>query len=203
MNSIKILTLNARGLKNRLKRISLFHQIRKLRCDIVCLQETHITPSDSQLWEKEWGGQIVYVQGTGNSRGEMILFGKNTPLTLEIIHKEYKIIILSIRSDNFTCAVCNVYAANNKREKINYFDRLLKLLDRCDINSLMLLGDFNTIMNNDLDIVSGKPHSVREVTAVSNLVNELMLTDAWRLHHGKEKKYTWSRICPFIDRRLE
>ena len=38
---MKVLTLNCRGLNNRLKRRSLYSQLKKF--DIICLQETYIT----------------------------------------------------------------------------------------------------------------------------------------------------------------
>ena len=74
------------------------HSYGHLNATLCAFQETHITSKDSQQWEKEWGGQLVYVQGT-NSRGEMILFGRNTPFSVDVTHKEDRILILSVKSE--------------------------------------------------------------------------------------------------------
>ena len=158
MKQVKILTVNARGLKNRWKRLALFTQLRTLKCDIVCLQETHITSKDSQQWEKEWGGQLVYVQGTNNSRGEIVLFSRNTPLSVNVTHKEDRILILSVKSEEFSCTICNVYAPNRDAEKILFFDKLSKIISRYEYDSSLFLGDSNIAMNNELDNVSGNQH---------------------------------------------
>jgi len=69
--------------------------------------------------------------------------------------------------------------------------------------NLILVGDFNSVMNNDLDVIAGNPHTLREITAFHALVNESGLTDVWRLQHEAERNYTWSRTNPFVARRLD
>ena len=77
MDTIRVVSLNARGLKNKLKRNALFHQIKSSNFDIVCLQECHITSKDAPVWEKQWGGKFIFHEGTTLSRGEVILLSKH------------------------------------------------------------------------------------------------------------------------------
>ena len=42
MDQLKIASINARGLRNKLKRISLFKSFKRSKIDIVCIQESHI-----------------------------------------------------------------------------------------------------------------------------------------------------------------
>ena len=58
-------------------------------------------------------------------------------------------------------------------------------------------------MDNELDIVTGEKHSGREVEALNTLTVELDLHDCWRIKHGNEREYTWSRNQPFTARRLD
>ncbi len=68
---------------------------------------------------------------------------------------------------------------------------------------MIILGDFNTVINNKLDIISGEPHADVIVNRFKRFVNELLITDIWRYLHGNKKEFTWSRRKPFIARRLD
>ena len=56
---------------------------------------------------------------------------------------------------------------------------------------------------NELDIISGLPHRVSEVNQFSKLINDLGLKDGWKTFHPGEKDFTWSRLSPFLARRLD
>ena len=68
MDKIKIVSLNARGLREEKKIHAIFHYLRKNNCDIACLQETHSTINDEKLWQNEWGGEILFNHGTNNQK---------------------------------------------------------------------------------------------------------------------------------------
>lgn len=71
---IKTLTLNARGLRDNDKRMSLFHWINKLEVDVVFLQETHVTENFTQMFDKSWPGKAFHsTTDSANSRGVAIL----------------------------------------------------------------------------------------------------------------------------------
>ena len=68
---------------------------------------------------------------------------------------------------------------------------------------VVVLGDFNCVMDNNLDILSGSKHNFNTVQAFNKLVNEIDLVDIWR-HNNKNKKiYTWSGKKPLVARRLD
>ena len=70
-------------------------------------------------------------------------------------------------------------------------------------DNLIITGDFNSVMSCELDIISGNPHSEKEMKMFKKSVEELDLTDTWRNFHCDEKAFTWSRQNPFIARRLD
>ena len=76
MDKLRIVSLNARGLKNKLKRNFLFKYFKEQKFDVVCLQESHITKKEANIWEREWGGKLFYNEGTERSKGELILISK-------------------------------------------------------------------------------------------------------------------------------
>ena len=76
MGDLFLATVNARGLKQNMKRLAMFRFFKQQHYDIICQQETHLTKQDIPIWEKQWGGKIIYVEGTAHSQGEMILISK-------------------------------------------------------------------------------------------------------------------------------
>ena len=59
-----IVSFNVRGLRNRKKRRTLFHNFRKKNFDIICLQESHLLKSDVDMIEKDWGSKFHLSEGT-------------------------------------------------------------------------------------------------------------------------------------------
>ena len=57
--------------------------------------------------------------------------------------------------------------------------------------------------NNDLDNVSGNPHSTNIVNKFNSTINDLQIHDIWRLKNPNKKIFTWSRKNPFLARRLD
>ena len=57
---ISLLSLNVRGLRNRVKRRSVFSFLKDQSCDIFLLQETFSEPKEELIWKSEWGGAIFF-----------------------------------------------------------------------------------------------------------------------------------------------
>ena len=58
--SLKLLSLNVRGLGNFRKRTAIDTWCRKQKADLIFLQETHSTKTSESPWKKEWGSQIFF-----------------------------------------------------------------------------------------------------------------------------------------------
>lgn len=202
MSDIKICSLNVRGIRNKVKRTALFNYFKQMKYDIICLQETHGTKEDFKIWEKHWGAECIFQEGTNRSKGEAILVSKHFIGEVHKIECSERIIIVSIKIDNALYYLVNVYAPNANNEKILFFELLEDKLHEIS-NSLIIVGDLNCVINNELDIISGQPHSQKEVGALNKCVNTLGLADVWRAMHSEDKDFTWSRSHPFIARRLD
>ena len=202
MDKIKLVTLNCRGLKNKLKRMSLFYYLKSKKFDIICLQEAHITKNDLAVWKKQWGGELFCREGTSKSRGEVILVGKHFTGKVELKMVQDRIMIISVLLEKYEFFLGNVYAPNGHADKMSFYK---ELHNKCNefSNSLILMGDFNCVINNKLDIISGSPHNEKEIQEFNNLIKQLELTDSWRAFHVDERDYSWNRNNPFIARRLD
>ena len=101
--------------------------------------------------------------------------------------------------------IANIYAPQTSTQKLQHFSDIRNIIEQYSRNdhTLIVLGDFNTVMNNDLDVITGEPHNRRETTGLNQLVTNLDLHDSWRILNPDGKEYTWSRNCPFTARRLD
>ena len=202
MDSMRIDSLNTRGLKNKLKRMALFSFIKQQKLDIACLQETHINEKEAVLWEKQWVGKLFFfTKGQYTGLEKLYLFPK--VLRAKLHWKRVRILIVSVKTENCPFILVNLYAPNDVREKMKYFDKLDTELANYTEKNLLVVGDVNSVMSNELDIISGRPHCQKEVDKLKETVGKLALVDVWRSMHDKEKEYTWSKHNPLIARRLD
>lgn len=201
--TVNVFSLNVRGIRGKTKRKSVFGFLKKKKYDIVCLQETYITKSESEDWSKEWNGTLLFSEGTTHSAGQMILFNKNISGDYKVIHSSKRILIVQSEIENKQVAVVNVYAPNNERERNEFWLELYGLISAIQTDDIIMCGDFNCVLDNKLDIISGVNHSENAVLAFNDLINNCNLYDVWRYHNTDAKQYTWSRTNPFIARRLD
>ena len=74
---LTIVSFNVNGLRNDLKRKTIFHFLKMKKFDFILLQETHSNQTDEKLWKCERGGDIFYSHGTNHCNGVAILVKKS------------------------------------------------------------------------------------------------------------------------------
>ena len=203
---LKILSLNCRGLHKTLKRKLIFSLCRKY--DISCLQETYITDNDYIQWSNEWNGSLHYFKGTANSNGLIILINNKTNIEGDpnIVYSNPRILGIEITTSSKKCLIINIYSPNKKREKFTFFENLTKcmnIVSEKEFEAVFVCGDFNSVCNNGLDIISGAPHDEGEIHLFESFINKFNLHDTWRKFNPKTKDFTWHRKNPFTARRLD
>ena len=100
----------------------------------------------------------------------------------------------------------NIYAPCINTEKVLFLDNITKFVNEyiSDQDSrLIILGDFNNVLDNQLDIISGEHHADKIVKRFQSLVSELWVVDIWRFLNGKNREFTWNKDKPFVARRLD
>ncbi len=171
-HNLKILTFNCRGLNNPTKRRNLFFYLRKYRFDIICLQETHINKNNYHEWQKQWAGPLQYSLGSASSQGLVILFSKQfTNVDIQVVHKEDRILCVTLETGEVKVGVCNVYGPNNDSEKKAFFQHLQDVIsdNYVTLEKFCVVGDFNTVLDND------KRHNRRQ-PALPDVGSELPTT---------------------------
>jgi exonuclease III len=170
---------------------------------------SYITKSDADTWRKEWGGELLFVEGTTHSKGNIILIGKQCMSinkdNISIVYQSERILAISLQLDQQQITVINVYAPSIQGQKLLFLEEVCRVFNDLPVNTdnVLLLGDFNMVMDNDFDVIAGHEHSKSETQQFNAAINSMSLNDTWRLFHPEENQYSWHRINPFIARRLD
>lgn len=141
----KILSLNVRGLKNRLKRRSVFKYLKDQNCLFYCLQETYSEPKDELIWRNEWGGGIFFSHGSNHQKGVCILLNPASKLAIEECHmdNEGRIVAVNVVLNNLRFSICNIYAPNCLAEQTKFAQTLNAFLLRyLSVDKLIIGGDW-------------------------------------------------------------
>ena len=203
MASTYVFSLNVRGLRRKTKRKQVFSFLKREKYDIVCLQETHITDDIADEWKNEWRDGFVFCPGTSKSCGQVILLNKSIEENFTVVMSTQRILAVAIKIKDKPTLVCNIYAPNENTEKEIFFKELQNKIKDAHYDDIVLCGDFNCVMNNDEDIISGEKHNNNSIKELNNLVASCDLYDIWRLFNPSIKEYSWSKKNPFIARRLD
>lgn len=60
LSMLSFISLNARGLKNNVKRKAIFLFCKEQKANCVFLQETHPAEADTKFWKVQWGDNIFF-----------------------------------------------------------------------------------------------------------------------------------------------
>ena len=69
LDKIKVLSANCRGLKNKMKRYDVINYLKNTKEDIISLQDTHLTESDTAEVKDIWDGEFILHGRQYNARG--------------------------------------------------------------------------------------------------------------------------------------
>jgi exonuclease III len=229
--SLRVLTLNVRGLVHPDKRRVLFPYLRKLNADVICLQETHASKPEAAWWSKQWTGPSLWTTSCNPSTdekdrtaGTALLFNKRflqTDLADEIADDiDGRFVHATLRvTPTAYVRVVGLYAPNKPTERREFFARQQDLLldqpDNVPVAANLyniVLGDFNCVENPRLDRVNTTnidPTTSDGVVELLGLTSGLNCVDVWRKLNPNARATTWrntargSRIDRvYLDRAL-
>jgi len=208
-SNIKIISYNVRGINEFKKRRSIFNWIRKHQVHIAFLQETYSSVEKENQWQNEWGGNIIFRHGTKHSRGTAVLLANNIDYKVIEVKSDSsgRIIVLQLEIEDEKVCLINVYAPNEENAQIAFFNNLKNLMSQGEIKEnyqLVIGGDFNLVLNPDLDKKGGLLNTkIRARERLIELIEEFNLIDVWRVMNPDKKRFTWRQKMPQIHCRLD
>ncbi len=197
MDRLKILSYNCNGMLNDTKRRQIFTYLRDKKADICLLQETHSVNNLEKIWESQWGGKIIFSHGLSNARGVCILFRSNLTYTVHGIKKDKqgRFLGVDIEIEEIRFTLANIYAPND--DNPDFFKECINMIEQFENNSKIIAGDFNLVMDLDMDKKGGLPRThFKSRDILKTYMEEVELVDIWREQNPDTRKYTWHKLKP-------
>ena len=128
---------------------------------------------------------MFFGHDTTNSRGVLVLHRESLDYELKVCKQDQvgtcRYIILTGNVQGQSLFLVNIYAPNKNKEQCVFYDEILKEIDQIqDIDTeckLIIGGDFNLILDSELDSFGGKPKVKDASTKLENVCNNLYFTD--------------------------
>ena len=201
-----ILSLNVRGIRDQLKRRSIFAYLKDHSPKIIFLQETYSEPSDEMIWKSEWGGEIFFSHGTKHSKGVCILIHPTMQSKIDCIFNSNtgRMVLIAMEFNSLKLSLCNVYAPNNQSEQLNFLQELNNvLMDKSELSTLIVGGDWNCTLAKK-DKVGGsdwKPSNYRNLLLTT--MEAFDLVDIQRVRHPQLRKYSYVSKALKLKSRID
>lgn len=211
-SSTKFVTWNVKGLNNPNKRSRVFSHLRKLRADVVYLQESHLRIGDHSRLRNSKFDKIYHSGFDCKARGVAILISKTTHFsaTNVISDKQGRYLIVTGILCRVPVLLVNIYAPNF--DNVDFANDLLGKLPSLNSHRLILGGDLNCVIDPALDRSSSRVISPSAMaTSFSDFLLQNGCVDPWRFRNPRAREYSffspvhhsYSRIdYLFIDRAL-
>ena len=152
LEGIRLISLNTRGISNFQKGRKGIYLVSEKRADAIFLHETHSKKEIELQWCNEWGTKMILSHGSPNARGVAILLNKGVDYCIQskIIDPLGRFVIVKVEIEHNLYLLINVYAPNKDNENVNFFNDLLAIIRREDLDaeeSFIVGGDFNCPLN--------------------------------------------------------
>ena len=197
-----MLTLNVQGLRTLAHRQTLMEWLNCFGPDFVCLQETHSISEDEFLsWftnniniHNRFRYRSISSPGSVRSCGVAILYKTHFHLENCFRDTSGRLVVGTFKRQDSVFQIASLYGPNKKPAGQIFFESLFPALDP-DI-PLFLGGDFNTVVNANIDRLGCNPSSAWAYNwsaTLKNLMDTFDLKDCWREKHPSAVEFTWKR----------
>ena len=207
---LNMISLNVRGLCDKVKRMSIFNWVKRNKYDVIFLQETHTVAQNEVCWNKEWPGSVFYSHGTSNSKGCAILISPYLDFKVRLVaaDRNGRYVILKCTVDDELYTFVNIYAPNNETDQVLLFKQLDEAFENHTVSALddiVIGGDWNFVRDIAIDKSGGNlVPKIKSVSCLNNLMYSYNLCDVWRIKNPNSKRYTWRQRNPeLIQCRLD
>lgn len=118
-----------------------------------------------------------------------ILINKNIYISnnTEISDPEGHYIIINASINNTEMTIANIYGPNSDNDEI--FNKVFSIVSTFPQSKILIGGDFNTVLNPSLDKSNNTNHT--KTDTIKQYMNELGLSDTWRLNNPIARDYTY------------
>lgn len=186
--SLRWMSFNVRGLNHPAKRRNLWKTAMETCCDIICIQETHFAKDKAPKCSHPRFPYVFFAHNYSKRNGVLIAI-KDT-VSFKLLSEQSddlgRFVLLVAEINGALYTLINIYAPNKK--PVKFIKKMVKLAKQKQKGSLILCGDFNAVMNTDIDCSSvGR----RRRPNIGPFCYGEGLYDPWRCLHTTEKDYSY------------
>ena len=193
MTTILIDSINCRGIIDKVKRANILLKAKAEHINILCLQETHLKAEDTEMIKKDWNINFFMSGENQNAGGVLIAVDDNFEYIKHTvtIYEHGRYIILDIEVVGVArFLLINLYAPNE--DNPDFLSKLLSLIENSYTKNLIMVGDWNLVLDFDKDTHNFKKHNnIKSVKLIQHYKEKLDLIDIWRITHETTRQYTW------------
>ena len=190
LSNLTIISSNVNGINNPIKRKKILEYFKRQQCDILLLQETHLTDTEHEKLKRDWVGTVLYNSYNSKSRGVAVLFHKKIGIKILKTNKDQEGRMLIVKFDfkGMQTTVINIYAPNGDDSQ---FYKTVLLESTQSYGQCIIGGDFNLILNPCMDKSSKGPASLsKDALALREDMKDLGYIDIWRVRNPTEREYS-------------
>ena len=159
-------------------------------------------------WKRQWKGPMFFANGSNHSCGALVLVRDCLEFEMKsiITDDNGRYILLNAKVQGSDYILGNVYAPNKIKEQCNFFVELQQKFDdfiTIQDQRIIIGGDFNVIMDQNLDCAGGSPKEKESVKFLNDICLNYDLIDVWRTRNPDSTLFTWRQKKPLIQRRLD
>ncbi|XDV29900.1 hypothetical protein PO909_032930 [Leuciscus waleckii] len=189
--ALHILSWNVNGLNSPIKRTKCLDYLRCKKVSFALIQESHLKSADVHRFQNRYFKIISSSSAVNKSKGVLILSRRST--NFSVIRsdgdKEGRITYVVGSLNNTKYAFVSVYAPNEGDPL--FFQELLRLVVSLEDCLLVLGGDFNAVLDPQLD----RSHASKADSRISDCFNSFLrhsnICDVWRLQNDGSRDYTF------------
>lgn len=197
MMDLKIVSININGFRSKFKQDLIKDFVTKNHIDILLLQETfvdNITLAKSIEQNFNLNKRCIWNFGKADSCGvAILLFNEN--IRIEHFHTDIfgRLIRLDFSFDRFSnFRLVNAYFPSITTDRLEFIQNLSQHL--CGAKNLILGGDFNFILDPNLDKIGGNlDKGTIGSKAFKPIIENMSLVDCFRHLYPKKRAVTWTR----------
>lgn len=196
MTSVKFLTWNVRGMRDKVKRTTALAFFKSQKADVIALVETHITGHLQAALKRPWVGWVYHSTHTNQSRAVSILIAKKTLFELTALESDqqgrFLFLHALIGGNPVLVLACYVPPPFS----LEVITGGLAYMAQNPTVPAVWMGDFNMTMNPALDrpMQDGSHTNTPQQARLSHILIEFALTDFWRQQNPNTRAYTCHSI---------
>lgn len=191
MSNISLISLNVNGLNSPVKRNKVILKMKKLKAQILYLQETHLSQEQHEVLKK-CGYRNTFYSTCKKSRKRGVAIMTHNSLNFdcikEIKDEEGRFVIIKGKLENKMVTLVNVYAPPESNK--SFFKTLFTAIASESEGTMLCAGDFNITLDHKMDTTSKKRSKTHLSKYLNTLLKEQGMVDIWREFHPAEKDYT-------------